>query len=170
MLLERLSSTDHSAHNFLHTACLKSLLNHTLLLISVDRLQFKKCHHLMVSKEMLSHCSHLFRGMFRGMLYFMSLFSWLDPISSLSLDSKIQMRMSSCVAEIHSASLLLTYWQACAKTRMGERGAAAYQSRLLWHDRMYQETAQLKRSPLPLQICHQAKSLGRGGIFAMQLL
>lgn len=44
------------------------------------------------------------------MLYFISvsLSSWLDPESSVSLDTNIRMRMSRCVVEIHSASLLPT--------------------------------------------------------------
>lgn len=79
-----------------------------------------------------------------------------------SLDTNIQMGVSACAAEIHSASLLPTHWQIWATTVKGERGVshAAYQNRL----------PRLKRPPLPLQTCHWAKSLGRGTIFAMQVL
>lgn len=70
---------------------------------SVDKLQLKYCHYLMISEEMLPHYSDCCLELC-FILSHCLFSSWLDPISSLSLDTDIQPRVSCCTAEVHPAS------------------------------------------------------------------
>lgn len=143
--------TAHTLHA--HSVSQKSpeLYNTVNLHFSVDKLQFKYCCYLMVSKEMLSHCGNLlFRGMPHFVLtslmtrsHFFSLFGCRYPAEGVL----------PCSRSTPSLPMLPTHGQVCVDTRRGGRGVlhAVYHNWLHWHDRIYQKTAHLNRLPLPLQ-------------------
>ena len=141
--------------HLMHMACLKSPLNHTLLLTSTSLLasyssntviiywSLKKCCHAAATavQRHASLCLSVSFLMTRS--HFFSVFGHWYPAESVL----------PCNRSTPSLSVLPTHGQVCVDMRRGGRGVlhATYHNRLHWYDRMYQKTAQLNRPPLPLQ-------------------